>query len=84
MPGEDGLVRVVKIKTATGVYKRAVTRLSLLFRPGEAQDLQESPSQPLPPGMCPDRNSPSAGQPTDAAAQQPRARAHHKQLESIT
>ena len=75
-PGQDNLVRVVLVKTATGVYKRAVTRLSLLFRPTEL-DLPVEPSidQPptqeavphlLPPGVCPDSNDPSAGQPTDA------------------
>ena len=48
-PGKDKLVRVVLVKTASGTYKRAVTRLSLLFRPSESN--QES--QPLPPGMCP-------------------------------
>ena len=68
-PGEDTLVRVVKVKTATGEYRRAVTRLSLLFRPDE--NLQESHPQPLPPGICPDKNSPSHGQPTDVAAAQP-------------
>ena len=67
-PGDDGLVRVVKIKTATGEYKRAVTRHSLLYRPKE---LQESSPQPLPPGVCPDSNPPLPGQPTDAAVQQP-------------
>ena len=30
-PGKDNLVRVVMVQTATGTYKRAVTRLSLLF-----------------------------------------------------
>ena len=35
-PGKDNLVRVVLVKTASGTYKRAVTRLSLLFRPSES------------------------------------------------
>ena len=78
-PGQDNLVRVVLVKTSSGTYKRAVTRLSLLFRPTEP-DLPVEPSavQPSsprscssapPPGMCPDRNHPSAGQPTAATAQ---------------
>ena len=65
-PGEDGLVRVVTIKTASGIFKRAVTRLSLLFR-REQPSLQED-SNPLPPAMCPDT---TAGQPEAAAAAQP-------------
>ena len=70
-PGDDDLVRVITIKTASGIYKRAVTRLSLLFRPGEEQQsLQEPHPQPLPPGMCPDRSD-SARQPQDDAAAQP-------------
>ena len=78
-PGQDNLVRVVLVKTATGTYKRAVTRLSLLFRPSESNyppeppsdqhSLQEAVPQLLPPGVCPDRNATSAGQPTAAAAQ---------------
>ena len=63
-PGEDGLVRVVTIKTATGTFKRAVTRLSLLFRQNE----QEPVPQPLPPGVCADTTTTSAQQ--DAAAVQ--------------
>ena len=71
-PGKDNLVRVVMVQTATGTYKRAVTRLSLLFRPEESsQDLQETHPQPLPPGVCSGRSSPSAGQPTGTAAAQP-------------
>lgn len=30
IPGKDGLVRVVIVKTATGRYKRAVTEVSVL------------------------------------------------------
>ena len=30
-PGNDGLVRVVTIKTSTGVYKRPVTKLAVLL-----------------------------------------------------
>ena len=46
-PGEDGLVRVVSIKTSTGVYKRPVTKISLLFRQGSTQE-----ATPLPPAGC--------------------------------
>ena len=74
-PGQDNLVRVVLVKTPTGTYKRAVTRLSLLFRPGEQHYLQEPHPQPLPPGMCPVKHNTSPGQPTDAAA------ASHSHLE---
>ena len=65
-PGQDNLVRVVMVKTATGTYKRAVTRLSLLFRPSSPQ---ETDPQPLPPGMCPDIQDSSSGQPSEDAAQ---------------
>ena len=34
-PGEDGLVRVVSVKTATGTYKRPVTKISLLSGPAK-------------------------------------------------
>ena len=64
-PGKDNLVRVVLVKTASGTYKRAVTRLSLLFRPTDS--IQEP--QPLPPGMCPDKDTHPTGQPSEAAAQ---------------
>ena len=69
-PGKDGLVRVVTIKTASGTYKRAVTRLSLLFRP-EQQSLQEASTNPLPPVMCPVKIASSSGQPKAAAAAHP-------------
>ena len=55
-PGDDGLVRVARIKTATGIYKRPVAKLSLLLRPGT----QEPPSEPLPPGGCSDSSQPAA------------------------
>ena len=60
-PGRDNLVRVATVKTAHGVYKRAVTGLALLFRPGN-QDSQEIASPVLPPGVCPVKNSHSDGQ----------------------
>ena len=47
-PGDDGLVRVARIKTATGIYNRPVAKLSLLLRP----TIQEPPLEPLPPGGC--------------------------------
>ena len=31
-PGNDGLVRVVTVKTATGTYKRPVTKVRLRLR----------------------------------------------------
>ena len=70
-PGEDGRVRVVKIKTATGIYKRAVTRHSLLFRPDEFQQPQEPPQEPLPSGVCSGRNPHLPAQPTEAETAQP-------------
>ena len=30
-PGRDGLIRVVTVKTATGIYKRPVVKLSLIL-----------------------------------------------------
>ena len=54
-PGKDGLVRVAKVKTATGIYKRPVTKLALLHREDNPQD--PSPMA-LPPGVCPGRNQP--------------------------
>ena len=45
-PGEDGLVRVVKIKTKSTEFKRPVTKISLLFRPGEQQAYTTSPASP--------------------------------------
>ena len=58
-PGEDGLVRTARIKTATGVYKRPVTKLALLHRP--QRETQDPPSMALPPGACPGRNQPLPG-----------------------
>ena len=55
-PGQDGLVRVATIKTATGVYKRPTVKLALLFRPEEST---KEPSLPLPPGGCLGRNEPA-------------------------
>ena len=55
-PGQDGLVRVAEVKTATGQYKRPVVKLSLLHRPATPQ----KPLQPLPPGGCSDKQAPSA------------------------
>ena len=46
-PGQDSKVRVVEIKTATGILTRPVTKLALLHRPQE-------PQQPLPHGGCSD------------------------------
>ena len=37
LPGSDGRVRCVVVKTKTGLRQRAVTQLSLIFRPGEAE-----------------------------------------------
>ena len=66
-PGQDGLVRVAEVKTATGTYKRPVVKLSLLHRPDKTQE----PSQPLPPEICPDISTASAGQLLQPAAVQP-------------
>ena len=66
-PGQDGLVRVVEVKTATGQYKRPAVKLALLHRPGENQE----PLQPLPPGVCPDTTPLQPGQPTAAGPAQP-------------
>ena len=30
-PGQDGLIRVVSVKTASGVYKRPVNKVALLL-----------------------------------------------------
>ena len=49
-PGEDSLLRVAKIQTEFGTYKRPTVKLALLTRPTEA-----TPPEPaLPPGVCPD------------------------------
>ena len=37
-PGQDGLVRVATVKTATGTLKRPVVKISLLHRPEQDQD----------------------------------------------
>ena len=66
-PGQDGLVRVAEVKTATGTYKRPVVKLSLLYRPEDNQE----PSQPLPPAICPDTSPAAAEQLDQAAAVQP-------------
>ena len=58
-PGQDGLVRVAMVKTATGHFKRPVVKLSLLHRP-------DQPTQPLPPGECSDNITTSTQQATDA------------------
>ena len=34
--GGDGIVRVVKVKTATGVYTRPVTKVALLVNPDQS------------------------------------------------
>ena len=70
-PGEDNLFRVVKVKIAKGEYKRAVTKVSLLFRPTESSTPSQEDSHPLPPGVCPDRITTSSGQPTGPAAAPP-------------
>ena len=63
-PGENDIVRVALVKTATGTYKRPVTKLSLLFRP----EVNQEPALALPLAVCPGKNP---GQPTEAAAEQP-------------
>ena len=52
-PGKDGLVRVARVKTATGEYKRPVTKLALLHREESSQDPS---TMALPPGVCPGSN----------------------------
>ena len=37
IPGSDGRVRCVVVKTKTGLRQRAVTQLSLIFRPGDEE-----------------------------------------------
>ena len=37
LPGSDGRVRCAVIKTKTGIRQRAVTQLSLIYRPGEEE-----------------------------------------------
>ena len=59
-PGQDGLVRVAEVKTATGTYTRPIVKLALLHRP-----TAQEPLQPLPPGGCSDNNQLAA-----ASAQQ--------------
>ena len=58
-PGEDGLVRVVTIKTSTGTYKRPTAKLALLTRPSQPSDPQS-----LPPGRCSGKN-PEQGPPDE-------------------
>ena len=65
-PGEDGLVRVARIQTATGTYKRSVTKLALLLR---AENIQEPPMEPLPMGVYLGRISPSTRQQGQDAAE---------------
>ena len=40
-PGQDGLVRVATVKTATGTLKRPVVKMSLLHRPEEQEQDQD-------------------------------------------
>ena len=61
-PGADGLVRVVTLKTSSGVYKRPVTKVSLLFRPDTTQE-----ATPLPRPGCSDMDIPSP-QPTPSSS----------------
>ena len=68
-PGQDGLVRVATIKTATGTYKRPVVKMSLLHRPDPEQT--QEPSQPLPPAVCPDSRPAAAGQQVGDVAEVP-------------
>ena len=73
-PGQDGLVRVATVKTATGTYKRPVAKMSLLHRPGAQQQQQDQePSQPLPPAVCLDNNNIDPGTQQQRAPQPPRA-----------
>ena len=73
-PGQDGLVRVATVKTATGTYKRPVAKMSLLHRPGAQQQQQDQePSQPLPPAVCLDNNNIDPGRQLQRAPQPPRA-----------
>ena len=67
-PGQDGRVRVATIKTATGIYKRPTAKLALLHRPttsakDSAEEANQEPTMPLPPGGCLGRNPPANQQP---------------------
>lgn len=43
-PGEDGVVRVVTVKTATNLLQRPVAKLCVL--PSQEEDEEESSAQP--------------------------------------
>ena len=68
-PGQDGLVRVATINTATGTYKTPVVKISLLHLPDPEQT--QEPSQPLSPAVCPDSRPAAAGQQEEDAAEVP-------------
>ena len=51
-PGKDKIVRVVTLTTASGIYKRPVAKVSLLFRP--THDQEDAEPTPLPPAGCSD------------------------------
>ena len=63
-PGEDGLVRVARIKTEFGIYKRPTVKLALLTR----NEDDESTEPILPPGVCPDKISGHCPPDEEAAA----------------
>ena len=66
-PGEDGIVRVAKIQTEFGTYKRPTVKLALLTREEE-----DTPTEPaLPPGVCPDTFSGHCPPAQNAELQQP-------------
>ena len=64
-PGADGIVRVVTLTTAAGIYKRPVAKVSLLFRPDHHQEVA-----PLPPAGCSGMDIPS---PTPSSRKMPEA-----------
>ena len=63
LPGKDDRVRVVDVKTKTGILQRAVTQLALIYRPGEEKEKQdqdqdqEQQPQPRPPEPVQARSS---------------------------
>ena len=76
-PGADGIVRVVTLKTASGIYKRPVTKISLLFRP----DHQEA--TPLPRAGCSGMDIPAQQAPPTSSRKMPEALPRQQKEDSM-
>ena len=78
-PGADGIVRVVTLKTASGIYKRPVTKVSLLFRPDHHQE-----ATPFPPAGCSGMDIPAPTTPTSSSRKMPEALPRQQREDALT